>query len=169
MNTNEHKSNNGPRAEWSVVKEFIDAASGLVVQVSKLPLGRPRFNIAVAAKRADGVTSRFISPAVAVENAIASATFSGSTLSRLFDEATLYIQEEVQKNEDAWIARKIQREERQLERETRGPAKKAGLSQFTDGSKTEREAGKKSQHEHNLAKRRAEDAERTRNTKGKGK
>lgn len=159
-----------PRVEWTIVKAFVDEASGLVVQVSKLALGRPRYNISIGARRADqeGIVSRFIQPALTVENAKATARFDGMALARIFDEATLFVQDEVQKNEDAWIARKMEREERQLERETRGPQKKGGLSQFSDGSKTAREAGKKAQHEHNLAERRAADAERTRNTKGKG-
>lgn len=147
---------------WEVAKTFEDEPSGLQVQVSRLPLQSPRYNVSVGMKRQDGSSGRYIVPDVVVHNAVADVAKGGMVLARLFDEAMLYVQEQVQKEVDQDILRRQLREQRQIDRET-------GKTDVARTGKTEREAAKRARHENNLASRRSEDQERTRNTKGKGK
>lgn len=158
------KPHSQTRSEWEVVKTFEDAATGLRVEVSRLPLRFPKFNLSVLGRRGDGSFGRFLQVDARVENAVAVVAYHGQVVGRLLDEATLYVQGRLQEVEDEEIRHKQEREFRQL---SGGPKKVAGLSKFTDGSKTEREAAKRARHESNLAARREVDRERTHNTKGK--
>lgn len=148
--------------DWKIVKTYEDEGSGLQVQVSVLPLQRPKYNVAVGQKRRDGAFGRFIAPAVAVSNAVVDVAKHGMVLARLLDDATIYVQEQLQHLEDEEILRKQLREQRQIERET-------GKSDVAHTGKTEREAAKRARHEHNLTERRSADQARTSQTKGRGK
>lgn len=146
--------------EWKVVKTCEDEATGLAVQVSMLPLYHPKYNLTVCQRRQDGSYSRFFAPNVRVEHAKAVTAYTGMVLARLFDEATLFVNDQVQAHADEEIFNRQIREERQIERQL-------GKDTVPHTGKTEREAGKRARHENNLAARRAADQERTHRTKGK--
>lgn len=158
----------GPRAEWTLDKTFEDNATSIVVRVQKLDLGpyRTKYSVDVGAVR-DNHTVRYLTPAAKVENAKVTLPYVGMTVARLLDEAYLYVQEKLQAQEDRAIEQRQEREMRSLERQTQGPKKEAGLSKFTDGSKTEREADKRARHENNLAARRSADQELRQKMRGK--
>lgn len=149
------------RLDWVVVKDFTDSDTGLTVQVSKLALHRPKFNFAIGISR-DGKFQRFIAPSVRVANAVVSVAANGMKLARLFDEAGLYVQEQLQVLEDEEILAKQLREHRAIQRET-------GANDTPHTGKTEREAAKRARHEHNLSERRSADQARTSQTKGRSK
>lgn len=153
--TRNHRNHNnrrpqGPRPEWEIVKEIQDAATGLMVQVRRLPIARPKFSMRVGSVGRDGQFSPFFQPEVQVENARVKMSFCGTTLSRLFDEATLYILEQLQAQEDDYIERKQYREHLQIQR-TKGAPPKAGLRKLgeRDAAKhqvTEAEAQEIAEH-----------------------
>lgn len=151
----------GNRVDWEIVKDFRDSETGLTVQVSKLPLRRPKFNLSIGVFR-DGKLQRFISPSVHTENAVVKVAANGMKLARLVDEATLYVQEQLQVIEDEEILAKQLREHRAIQRET-------GANDTPKTGKTEREAAKRARHEHNLSERRSADQARTSSTKGRSK
>lgn len=150
------------KTEWKTDKVFTDTASGLAVEVQRLPLQRPKFSILIGQVRDGGGVGRFVRPNTTVENAKVNVTKNGMTLARLYDEALLYVEGELQSIEDDYILRKQLREQRQIDRET-------GKENVVQTGKTAREAAKRARHENNLAERRATDAARTSMTKGKSK
>lgn len=162
----------GPRPEWNLDKTFEDKLTGLVVRVKKLDLGRYRakYSLDVGSVRDNRVVP-FITPSTKIENALVTMGHrEGQVAGRLIDEATVYIGEQLQALEDRVIEEKQRREYERKEREAQGPKKVQGLSKFTEGSKTEREAatGKTARHENNVASRRGSDAELRSKMKGKG-
>ena len=114
--------------------------------------------------KAPGRRTGFIPPDIRVENAVAVVAKDGMVLARLYDEAQLWVEAEVQAVEDREIERKQYRELRAAE----GPKQEVkGLSKFTDGSKTERETDKRARHEQNVVNRRAADQELRTKMRGK--
>lgn len=147
---NHNRRPQGPRPEWEIVKEFQDAGTSLMVQVRRLPIARPKYSMRVGSVGRDGQFSPFFQPLVEVVNAKVEIAFCGAALSRLFDEATLYVQEQLQAQEDDYIERKQYREYQQIQR-TKGAAPKPGLRKLgeRDAAKhqvTEAEAQEIAEH-----------------------
>lgn len=151
------------QADWVTDKVIEDQATGLAVEIQKLPLSHPKFSLVVVQRRTDGKGySRFIHPRVKAENAVVTVGHHGMVIARLMDEATLHVQECLQAIEDRWILQKQMREQADIDRQT-------GKTDVVSTGKTAREAAKRARHENNLVERRAADAERTSRTKGRSK
>ncbi len=131
---------------WILDKEFVDEASGLVVQVKRLDLPRPKFSLNVGKRLPDGKFAPFIHPQYAIDNATLTLTaFNGARLGWLYDEALLYIEEQLQAGHFAYLAEKEKRETERLAR-ARG-----SVNAPRDPGKTAREADKRARHEHNVS------------------
>lgn len=146
------------------IKTFGLAGTDRGIEVTGLP-GKPRtWSINFFTKLPDGHQRPSIKPGLEIENAVAKGEMLGIALSRLIDEACLFIQEAAQADEDNYIERKQQRE-------LRGDFKEKplqGLSKFTTTTASPDEiAAAKRKREQNLQARRAADQERGRKMKGK--
>lgn len=147
------------RVDWQPLKTFTDPETGYCVEVRVLALGKPKYSISVGQAGKDG-PSRFLNPGLRVENARVEVACDGMRLARILDEAKLFIKEHAQLAEDHHIAFKIEREQRQVDRA-------AGVDSVAKTGKTEREKGKRAQHEHNLAARRSADQDLRNKMRGK--
>ncbi len=163
---NRNRHGNEERVTIKTFGDLVNEGNG--IEVTGFPNKPMTWSLNFITVLDKGRNGRFIRSGVKVVNAQASADMPGMKFARLIDEAVLFIKESVQADADAWIERKQARENRVLEH---GKQKTTpGLSKFTDGSKTEREAGKHLKHEQNLVSRRAADQERTSLAKsGKGR
>jgi hypothetical protein len=144
--------------QWVVAKRFVSPESTVCVEVQVLNLGpNTKYSISIGDMR-DNRISRFVAPRIQVQNAVVGVAHDGMKIARLFDEATLYIQEQLQVAEDKRILSKQMKEQRQVEREN-------GTQSVAHTGKTQREVAKRARHENNLAARRAADQDRTSRSK----
>lgn len=116
---------------WELDKEFFNEALGLCVRVKRLPAGnRTRYSLEIGGLW-DGKFTPYVNPQYSVEYSKVSMRFDGLALSKLVDEAQLYVSERLQAQEDRFIELKQQRERRDLERvEKLGAKPGQGLSRF---------------------------------------
>lgn len=135
------------------------------IEVYGVP-NKPRtWSINFFTKTADGKTLRSVKPPMTVENAVVTVGTIGQAMSRLIDDACLFISEQAQLDEDRWIARK-------QERETRGDFKekpKQGLGRFSPKATPDEIAAARQKREANQAARRNADQEMRAKMKGRGK
>ena len=103
------------KPEWELTKEFQDQGTGLVVQVRFLG-GRGWYSLSVGSTGKTGF-QRYINPRVRVNNGAINFAFNGMVLARLLDEATLYVQERLQAEEDQRFERKEAKERKQVSRD----------------------------------------------------
>jgi hypothetical protein len=151
------------KVDWQSVRDFTDEASGITIRLQKLPLNRPTYSFCVDGKKKDGSPSKWMKVQITAENGQVTLKTVAEVLSRLAVQMEMVAYEDRQTAEDNFYTRKQHIEEKKNGEGVKKAVR--GLSQFTDGSKTEREAGKNARHQHNLEKRRAEDQTRTSNSK----
>ncbi len=154
------------QSDWIDGKVFTDAATGITVTVRVRKGYQPKYQTLVswAGKDSSGnaIASHYIRPGIKLLNngAVASVSKDGMLIGRLYDEAQLWIEEQIQKHLDFTMDYRLRKEEEAVR-------KASGVNDTPHTGKTEREADKNARHEHNLAARRAADAERTSKTKGR--
>lgn len=118
----DNKPNYTP-SDWKKVKEFEE--HGVVVIVSALEgRGRPKFNIEVGSRGKNGRIMRYFPIYTDGQGRIEIQRVSGY-IAKLTDAAEDWIQEESQRREDEFIARRLEREQKQLDRDKPKPV--AGL------------------------------------------
>mgnify|MGYP001614709728 CR=1 FL=1 len=102
-----------PKITWKVVKEFEE--EGILVQVSASETARPRYTMRVGRRGENGVIPYL--PVFTEGQGSVRVRSVVDTVGRLLDLAEIYVQGEAQKNEDAWIAARIEREEKGVVRD----------------------------------------------------
>ena len=102
-----------PKITWKVVKEFEE--EGILVQVSASETARPRYTMRVGRRGENGVIPYL--PVFTEGQGCVRVRSVVDTVGRLLDLAEIYVQGEAQKNEDAWIAARIEREEKGVVRD----------------------------------------------------
>jgi hypothetical protein len=119
------------RNPWELDKEFFNEGLGLCVRVKRLPAGtRTRYSLEVGGIR-DGKFTPYLNPQYSVEYSKVTMRYDGLAMSKLIDEAQLYVAERIQAQEDRYIELKQQREQRDLERvEKLGAKPGQGLARF---------------------------------------
>lgn len=133
---NDKQQHDKPKVEWVHATEFV--AGNLIVIVKKLPVNRPKFSIEVSYKLdSNGTTKnvRFIPLRTTGQGKIQVETVS-QDLVKLMQQAEEYVLNEAQKAEDIYIAYKIVREQRWMNK---------GKPETRTTGKTQREREKRKQ------------------------
>ncbi len=107
--------NNGKKINWSVVETFEDGEGGLVVEVSASDAPRPRYNFRVGRRGERGLIP-FI-PVFTEGQGSIRVVSSVEKLGLLIERAEEFVREKVQAHEDEYVARRIEREMKQVARE----------------------------------------------------
>jgi hypothetical protein len=156
----EKQTTGRPKVDWTPLRDFTDEETGITVRLQKLPLGRPLFSFCVDGRKKDGGGTRWMHVKLTSENGQVNLKSVADALSRLVAQMETVAFNERQTAEDNCFARQEKREAKKYGSEKDTAKGAQGLSKFTDGSKTEREAGKNARHLQNLDRRRSEDQTR---------
>jgi hypothetical protein len=122
-----------PRVEWQRDESFSD--EGLVVQVNRLPLRRPRFSICISFERDGGHPSRFLPVQSSVELGKVAMTDFADRVHALLQLAESHIFQQLQACAEQEQADRIAREQSHA---NRGPKPVVGLSGGPGSGKTAR-------------------------------
>jgi hypothetical protein len=126
-------SDQQPRVEWQQDESFSD--EGLVVQVNRLPLRRPRFSISVSFEKDGGHPSRFLPVQSSVELGRVVMTDFADRVHALLQLAESHIFQQLQACAEQEQADRIAREQSHV---NRGPKPVVGLSGGPGSGKTAR-------------------------------
>lgn len=104
---------NGVRSTWTVIKEF--EADGILVEVSSNDSPRPRHTVRVG-RRGERGTIPFLPLFIEGQGKVRVVSVA-ETVAKLLVEAQNFVEERAQAIEDEYLAERISRESRQVERE----------------------------------------------------
>lgn len=110
-----------PKLNWEEAKVFTDGPDAVIVK--KLPLFNPKYSISIGTMK-DGRFAPYTSPNATVEHGVVKFTSVVPTLSRLIEQAEVFICEEMQRQADARIEMQQARELRSMEQRKHGPESK---------------------------------------------
>jgi hypothetical protein len=105
--------NERPKISWTIIKEFEE--NGILVEVSMSDGYRPRYNVRVG-RRGERGTIPFLQLRVEGQGKVRVIDVS-ETVAKLLYAAQEFVEGRVQEHEDKFIAERIERESRQVERE----------------------------------------------------
>ncbi len=108
---------------WKVIKTFED--QGIIVSVSMDDTrGKPRYNLEIASRAKLGHSSRYFPLFTDGQGKVTVTRISGF-VARLLDAAETWVQADAQQREDHFIANRMEREKKQLDRDK--PAPQVGI------------------------------------------
>lgn len=122
------------KINWNDVKTFHDETTGFAVVVEKSDAFHPRYNLKLG-RMHDGRLRWGLRPIVDTQNGtVKLSPLPMDVMQRLVAQAEWYVQEETQKHEDEFQARRREREEKQINR---------GKQETRHTGKTQRERDKR--------------------------
>lgn len=134
---------NRPTLNWEETKTFKDEDSGIALVLSRSDGFRPRYStkiVRVPARHPTPRPSNHIGIFVRAENGKVKVQDIGPILAKLCKEMKEFVEEEAQKREDDIIEGKIEREERDMNRDK--PKQCPGLKLLSKLDKAGKAAGK---------------------------
>jgi len=105
--------NERSKISWTIIKEFEE--NGILVEISESSAYRPQYNVRVG-RRGERGTIPFLQLRVEGQGKVRVVDVS-ETVAKLLSEAQKFVEDRAQDREDKFIAERIERESKQVERE----------------------------------------------------